>query len=48
MDATMDEARVILRARRHDSPGKADSFDMENNSNLMSIFADLTGHFLRP
>jgi len=25
MDATMDEARVILRARRHDSPGKADS-----------------------
>jgi putative ABC transport system permease protein len=45
MDATMDEARVILRARRHDSPGKADSFDMENNSNLMSIFADLTGTF---
>jgi putative ABC transport system permease protein len=45
MDATMDEARVILRARRHDSPGKADSFDMENNSNLMSIFAGLTGTF---
>src|SRR5271167_4988679 len=45
MDATMDEARVILRARRHDSPGKTDSFDMENNSNLMSIFAGLTGTF---
>jgi putative ABC transport system permease protein len=45
MDATMDEARVILRARRHDSPGKADSFDMENNSNLMSIFAGLTTTF---
>jgi putative ABC transport system permease protein len=45
MDATMDEARVILRARRHDAPGKADSFDMENNSNLMSIFAGLTGTF---
>ena len=45
MDATMDEARVILRARRHDPPGKADSFDMENNSNLMSIFAGLTGTF---
>jgi putative ABC transport system permease protein len=45
MNATMDEARVILRARRHDSPGKADSFDMENNSNLMSIFAGLTGTF---
>ena len=45
MDATMDEARVILRARRHRFSGKADSFDMENNSNLMSIFADLTGTF---
>ena len=45
MDATMDEARVILRARRHDAPGQADSFDMENNSNLMSIFAGLTGTF---
>jgi putative ABC transport system permease protein len=45
MDATMDEARVILRARRHDPPGNADSFDMENNSNLMSIFAGLTSTF---
>jgi putative ABC transport system permease protein len=45
MDAAMDEARVILRARRHDPPGKDDSFDMENNSNLMSIFANLTGTF---
>ena len=26
-------------------PGQADSFDMENNSNLMSIFAGLTGTF---
>jgi len=45
MDATMDEARAILRARRHDAPGADDSFDMENNSNLMSIFANLTGTF---
>jgi putative ABC transport system permease protein len=45
MDATMDEARVILRARRHDAPGKDDSFDLENNSNLMSVFAGLTGTF---
>ncbi|HTR26097.1 MAG TPA: ABC transporter permease [Terriglobales bacterium] len=45
MDATMDEARVIVRARRHDAPGQPDSFDMENNANLMSIFADLTGTF---
>jgi len=45
MEATMDEARVIVRARRHDAPGAPDSFDMENNSNLMSIFASLTGTF---
>ena len=45
MDATMDEARVIVRARRHDPPGAPDSFDMENNANLMSIFANLTGTF---
>ncbi len=45
MDATMDEARVIVRARRHDVPGQPDSFDMENNANLMSIFANLTGTF---
>jgi putative ABC transport system permease protein len=45
MDATMDEARVIVRARRHDAPGQPDSFDMENNANLMSIFANLTDTF---
>jgi putative ABC transport system permease protein len=45
MDATMDEARVIVRARRHDAPGQPDSFDMENNANLMSIFAGLTDTF---
>jgi putative ABC transport system permease protein len=45
MDATMDEARAIVRARRHDAPGSGDSFDMENNANLMSIFANLTGTF---
>jgi putative ABC transport system permease protein len=41
----MDEARVILRARRHDPAGGADSFDMENNSSLLSIWANLTGTF---
>ncbi|MGA2001735.1 MAG: ABC transporter permease [Terriglobales bacterium] len=45
MDAAMDEARVIVRARRHDAPGKDDSFDMENNSSLMSIWSGLTGTF---
>jgi len=45
LNAAMDEARVILRARRHDSPSGADSFDMENNSSLLSIWSNLTGTF---
>ena len=45
LDEAMDEARVILRARRHDSPEGGDSFDMENNSSLLSIWSNLTGTF---
>jgi len=45
LDAAMDEARVIVRARRHDPAGGADSFDMENNSSLLSIWSNLTGTF---
>jgi putative ABC transport system permease protein len=43
--SAMDEARVILRARRHDSAGGADSFDMENNSSLLSIWSNFSGTF---
>jgi putative ABC transport system permease protein len=45
LDAAMDEARVIVRARRHDPAGGTDSFDMENNSSLLSIWSNLTGTF---
>jgi len=45
LDAAMDEARVIVRARRHDPAGGSDSFDMENNSSLLSIWSNLTGTF---
>ena len=45
LDEAMDEARVILRSRRHDAPTAADSFDMENNSSLLSIWSNLTGTF---
>jgi putative ABC transport system permease protein len=45
LESAMDEARVIVRARRHDLAGEADSFDMENNSSLLSIWANLTGTF---
>jgi putative ABC transport system permease protein len=45
LDEAMDAARVIMRARRHDLPGADDSFDMENNSSLLSIWSNLTGTF---
>ncbi|MFY9647518.1 MAG: ABC transporter permease [Terriglobales bacterium] len=45
LESAMDEARVIVRARRHDPAGGGDSFDMENNSSLLSIWANLTGTF---
>src|SRR5580698_2060153 len=45
LEAATDEARVILRARRHDPAGGVDSFDVETNSSLLSIWANLTGTF---
>jgi putative ABC transport system permease protein len=45
LEGAMDEARVVLRARRHDPAGGGDSFDMENNSSLLSIWSNLTGTF---
>ena len=45
LSEAMDEARVVLRARRHDAAGGTDSFDMENNSSLLSIWSNLTGTF---
>jgi putative ABC transport system permease protein len=45
LDGAMDEARAILRARRHDLPGQPDSFALENNQNFLSIWANLSGTF---
>jgi len=45
LDAAMDEARVILRARRHDPPGAADSFAIETNENFLSLWQSLTQTF---
>jgi putative ABC transport system permease protein len=41
----MDEARVVLRARRHDLPGAPDSFDVETNASLLGIWSSLSGTF---
>ena len=45
LDSAVDEARVILRTRRHDRPGGADTFDIETNSSLVGIWTSLTGTF---
>ena len=45
LDAAMDETRAILRARRHDYPGSPDTFAVENNASLMSIWEGLSSTF---
>jgi putative ABC transport system permease protein len=41
----MDEARVALRSRRHDRPGADDSFDIETNASLLSIWSSFSETF---
>lgn len=45
LDGAMDEARVILRSRRHDAPGGSDSFAIETNENFLSLWQSLTQTF---
>src|SRR5437660_2919787 len=45
LEAAMDEARAVLRARRHDPPDAGDSFDIETNASLLGIWSSLSGTF---
>jgi putative ABC transport system permease protein len=45
MEQAIDETRAILRARRHDRPGADDSFDIETNDSLLSIWAGFSQTF---
>ncbi len=45
LETALDEARAIVRAIRHDPPGKPDSFAAETNASFLSIWANLTGTF---
>ena len=45
LDSAIDEARAILRARRHDLPGKPDSFAAETNESFLRIWSNLSGTF---
>ena len=45
LTSAMDEARAVLRARRHDAPGADDSFDVETNASLLGIWSSFSGTF---
>jgi len=45
LEAALDEARAIVRARRHDPPGKPDSFAAETNEGFLSVWAGLSQTF---
>ncbi len=43
MEETQDEARVLMRARRHLGPKEADSFGILDSATLMNLWKQLTG-----
>jgi putative ABC transport system permease protein len=45
LNEAMDEARVALRAHRHDRPGDDDSFEIETNASLLGIWSGLSNTF---
>jgi len=45
LDESIDEARVALRAHRHDRPGEEDSFDIETNASLVGIWLNFSQTF---
>jgi len=45
LSEAVDEARVALRAHRHDRPGAEDTFDIETNASLLGIWKDFSNTF---
>jgi putative ABC transport system permease protein len=43
MSRTQDEARALMRARRHLRPGEKDSFGILDSATLMDLWKELTG-----
>ncbi len=43
MEETQDEARVLMRARRHLGPNETDSFGILDSATLMNLWKSLTG-----
>ncbi len=40
-----DEVRVLMRSKRHDAPGKPDSFELDVNNTLVGFFSTITNMF---
>jgi putative ABC transport system permease protein len=45
LEAAGDEVRVLMRSRRHDAPGKDDSFELDINNTLVGFFSTVTASF---
>ncbi len=45
MDPTMDEVRLLLRARRHVAYRDPDDFDMETNDSFLSLWGSISSAF---
>jgi putative ABC transport system permease protein len=45
LENAADEVRVLVRSRRHDAPGAADSFELDTNNTLVGFFSVITNSF---
>ncbi len=45
LETAMDQARAVLRSRRHDLPGQPDSFTIETNASFLGIWSNISGSF---
>ncbi|HYK36878.1 ABC transporter permease [Alloacidobacterium sp.] len=45
LDRASDEARAILRARRHDRPGADDSFNLDTNATFVGLWTSISSTF---
>jgi putative ABC transport system permease protein len=45
MERAKDQARVLMRTRRHDAPGQPDDFEIETNDTFLDIANQLLGVF---
>jgi putative ABC transport system permease protein len=45
LETAADEVRVLVRSKRHDAPGAADSFELDTNNTLVGFFSMVTQSF---